>query len=94
MSLTAITNGLTFSWENVALNCLSLSYGIDASGCGTCPSTTNSTSVTCFGIQLGGTAQTCNISVRAITCGNITGDYSEPLTTTLQGLQNICTSLT
>ena len=30
----------------------------------------------------------CNISIQAIACGNISGSYSEPLITALQGLQN------
>ena len=51
---------LTFSWENIAPNRSSLTYQIEtSSGCGTCPSTADSTSITCSGIQLGSETRMC-----------------------------------
>ena len=71
--------GITFSWSPVAPDCpTTIHYNILASNCGSCPTTTNHTNVTCTGIPSNDSL--CNFSIQTVVCGNITGNWSKPLT--------------
>ena len=68
---------LTFSWSPVAPNCPGIHYNILASNCGSCPTTTNFTTITCTDVPTNGS--TCTFAVQTVVCGNITGDTSDPI---------------
>ena len=72
---------LTFSWSPVAPDCPAIHYNILASKCGSCPTTTNHTNVTCIDVPINGS--TCTITVQTISCGNIAGNVSDPISITL-----------
>ena len=80
------TEGLTFEWNSVAPNCSAVSYTISSLGCGSCPSSTSTTSIICHGVQLNGESDLCTLSIQAVTCGNISGSFSNPLNVSLKGL--------
>ena len=79
MSLALVNFGskeITFSWSPVAPDCSAIHYNILASNCGSCPSTTNHTNVTCD-VHNG---SLCTFAVQTVVCGNIIGNVSEHLT--------------
>ena len=69
---------LKFSWSPVAPDCPAIHYNILASNCGSCPTTTNHTNVTCTNIPSNSSSK-CTFAVQTVACGNITGNTSEPL---------------
>ena len=76
VNLTDIGEGqVTFNWSSF---CSSIDYVI-TSDCGTCPVTTNTTSVTCLGLQLPTQSDgvVCSINVSSSVCGVI-GNPSTP----------------
>ena len=69
---------LTFAWTPVAPNSdcsATVHYNILASNCGSCPSITNHTNVTCVNIPTDGS--TCAFAVKLVICGNVTGNVSD-----------------
>ena len=62
---------LTFAWSPVVPSCPSIHYNILASNCGSCPTTTSHTNVTCTDIPTDGSV--CTFAVQTVVCGNITG---------------------
>ena len=67
----------TFAWTPVAPNsdCPVIHYDTVTSNCGSCPTTTNNTTVTCVDIPTDGS--TCAFAVRVVICGNVTGNVSD-----------------
>ena len=82
----------TFSWDSVDPSCLAISYVIVAEGCGTCPSTSNTTSVTCVNPPVSSTLSQCSISVQTIACGSIVGSASSPVIVNKRGTTHIIMS--
>ena len=72
---------LTFSWTQVQSSCQVLSYAIDTSNCGLCPSSSNSTTVNCTNFNLSDVRSECRFAVSTVICGNITGASRESLVT-------------
>ena len=68
---------LTFSWSPVAPDCPAIHYNILASNCGSCPTTTNHTNVTCTDVPTNNSI--CTFAVQTVVCGNIAGNISDPL---------------
>ena len=68
---------VTFSWSPVAPDCPTVHYNILASNCGSCPTTTNHTTVTCTGVPTDG--NTCTFAIQTVVCGNATGDSSDSI---------------
>ena len=68
---------LTFSWSPVAPDCPAVHYNILASNCGSCPTTTNHTNVTCTDVLTDNNE--CNFAVETVVCGNITSNFSNPI---------------
>ena len=68
---------ITFSWSPVAPDCPSIQYNILASNCGSCPTTTNHTTITCTDLPSDGSL--CTFAVETVVCGNIAGNRSKPL---------------
>ena len=67
-----VSRKLTFSWST---DCGAMvRYNILASNCGSCPTTTNHTNVTCTNVQTNGSL--CMFAVQTVACGNITGQLS------------------
>ena len=76
-----VTRQLTFKWSPVAPDCPAIHYNILTSNCGSCPTTTNHTNVTCTDIPTDGS--TCTLAVQTVSCGYITGNASDPISITL-----------
>ena len=70
----------TFVWSPVAPDCPAIHYNILASNCGSCPTTTNHTNVTCTDVPTDGS--TCTFAVQMEACGNITGNISDAMNVT------------
>ena len=68
---------LTFNWSPVAPDCPAIHYNILSSNCGSCPTTTTHTTVTCTDIPTDGNM--CTFAVKTVVCGSITGSMSYPL---------------
>ena len=70
-----VSRKLTFNWST---DCPAmLHYNIRASNCGSCPTTTNHTNVTCTNVQTNGSL--CTFAVQSVVCGSITGQFSSPV---------------
>ena len=78
------SNAVTFSWSVVAPNCPTVHYNILASNCGSCPTTTNRTTVTCTDVPTSGGV--CAFAVQTVVCGNNSGHLSD----TIQFRLNYC----
>ena len=74
---------INFSWSTVTPNCPAVHYNILASNCGSCPTTTNHTNVTCVNIPTDGS--TCAFAVRVVICGNVTGNVSDKAQVVFKG---------
>ena len=74
-------NHLTFQWNSVATDCPVIHYNILASNCGSCPTTTNHTNVTCTEVPTNDSI--CTFAVQTVVCGNITSNISDPINITL-----------
>ena len=68
---------ITFRWSQIALDCRAIHYNILASNCGSCPTATNHTNVTCTDLPSDGSL--CTFTVETVVCENITGNQSKPL---------------
>ena len=66
---------LTFSWSPVSPDCPAIHYNILASNYGSCPTTTNHTTVTCTDVQTN--ISVCTFAIQTVVCGNITGNFSK-----------------
>ena len=63
---------LTFSWTISVLGCHDVIFNIQASNCGSCPTATRYTNVTCTDIPTDGSM--CTFAVQTVVCGNTTGN--------------------
>ena len=70
---------LTFSWSPVGPDCPAIHYNILASNCGSCPTTTNHTNVTCTEVPTDDHVNKCKLAIQTVVCGNITGNFSNPI---------------
>ena len=59
-------NWLTFQWNSVAPDCSTVHYNINASNCGSCPTTTDHTNATCTDVQTNGGV--CTFTVSVVVC--------------------------
>ena len=78
--ITAIDIGsrqLHFKWSPVAPDCPAIHYNILASNCGSCPTITNHTTVTCTDVPTNGS--TCTFAVQMVVCVNVAGNLSDPI---------------
>ena len=57
-----------------------LHYNILALNCGSCPTTTNHTTLTCTDVPTDGSA--CVFSVQTVVCGNLAGNFSDMINVT------------
>ena len=71
------SNMITFTWNTNSPDCPAIHYNILASNCGSCPTTTNYTTVTCTDVPTDGSM--CTFAVQTVVCGNITGESSQAL---------------
>ena len=71
---------LEFIWSSVAPDCPAIHYNILASNCGSCPTTTNHTNVTCTDVPTNGSV--CTFAIRSAVCGDITGNISDTVSIT------------
>ena len=68
---------ITFEWTPFAPFCPTIHYNILSSNCGSCPTTTTNTTVTCTDVPTDGSM--CTFAVQTEVCG-VTGNFSDPLT--------------
>ena len=66
---------VTVNWSPVASDCPAIHYNILASNCGSCPTTTNHTPVTCTDVPTNGSM--CTFAVQTVVCGTIAGNWSD-----------------
>ena len=71
ISIANFNRKLLFNWSPAAPDCPTIYYNILASNCGSCPTTTNYTNVTCTDAPISSNA--CEFVVHTVVCGNITG---------------------
>ena len=72
---------LTFNWSlSTVPDCPALHYKILASNCGSCPTTTTRTTVTCTDIPTNGM---CMFALQTVVCGYIIGNMSDRISITL-----------
>ena len=67
-------HSLSFTWNSSILsnsNCSAIRYNISAPNCGSCPTTTNHTSVTCTDVPSDGGI--CTFTVQILVCENYIG---------------------
>ena len=76
-------DSITFSWNNTDSMCSAISYIINSSGCGTCPTTTNLTTATCLNVRFN-SSEPCIFSVITSICESDTA--STPFNATFRGL--------
>ena len=69
---------LQFSWNPVVPDCPDIHYNILASNCGSCPTTTNHTNVTCID-KLTQRNSFCTFALQTVVCGDITGSLSNTI---------------
>ena len=88
---------LIFSWSPVTPGCPAIHYNILASNCGSCPTTTNHTKVTCTNVPSDDIM--CSFAVQTVLYGSLMGNISDPFrvyghTTMPQGRSNMdmCTN--
>ena len=79
---------LSFVWNAVAPDCTASYYNILASNCGSCPTTTNHTNVTCTDIPTGD-GGTCIFTVQTVACGNFYGAQSQPITVNISATDTL-----
>ena len=60
---------LTFEWSPVTPDCSAIHYNILASNCGSCPTTTNHTTVTYTDVPTNGNS--CTFALQTVVCGHI-----------------------
>ena len=83
INLTALgSRQLTISWTPVAPDCPAVHYNIQPSNCGSCPTTTNHTNVTCTDISTD-QKTLCTFALRTVVCGHIAGGLSNPVSVSL-----------
>ena len=67
----------TFNWSSPVAAVCPLHYNILSSNCGSCPTTTTNTTVTCTDVPTD--SRVCTFAVETVVCGNITGNSSDPI---------------
>ena len=73
-----VSRQITFTWSRVVTNCsnlINIHYRILASNCGSCPNTTNHTTVTCTDVPTKGGL--CTFAVQAVVCGDFARNLSD-----------------
>ena len=87
-----ILRQVTFNWSQAVTICpnQAIHYNILASNCGSCPTTTNHTSVTCTNIMQAN-GSTCTFAVQTVVCGSIAGNPSETISLNLSPFRTMTT---
>ena len=88
-----VSRQITFTWSSVTPECTTIQYNILTSNCGSCPTTTNHTTVTCTDVPTAAdNATTCTFAIQAMNCEIIMGKFSKPITVLLRGNSLMMTS--
>ena len=74
------SNRLTFYWNSTVTDCSTVQYKILASNCGSCPTATNHTTVTCTDVP---NNDVCVFMVSTVVCENIITNQSGVINVTL-----------
>ena len=83
---------LTFTWDTVESSCPSLQYRVNATGCGTCTSTSMSNTTTCVDYNVT-RDQLCTFAVQTVICDDIVSLNNASIQVPLKGnyiYNNIC----
>ena len=64
---------ISFSWSPVVPDCPAIHYNILATNCGSCPTSTNHTTVTCTDIPYDNSIILCNFVVQTVMDENMIG---------------------
>ena len=81
-----VSRQLSFNWSQAVSECpyLDIYYNILASNCGSCPTTTNHTTVTCTDVPINGSM--CTFAVQTVICENI-GNLSDLVNVVLNNIK-------
>ena len=71
---------ITFTWNPIAPDCPAVYYNILSLNCGSCPTITNHTTVTCTEIPTSGSV--CRFALQTVACRNIAGNISNVVSVT------------
>ena len=74
------SNLLAFTWSPVSLGGSALHYNILSLNCGSCPTTTTNTTVTCTDVPTDGSV--CTFAVQTVVCENVVSDKSDSVNVT------------
>ena len=77
--------GLMFTWNQLGPNLPNVHYRVQATNCGVCPDTTNSTTVTCSNVQVSPSALQCTFNIRSVVCGQEVNSMADPAVVNLKG---------
>ena len=75
---------ITFDWNPIAPKCSVVHYNIFAFNCGSCPTVTTNTTITCVDVPTDGSI--CTFALETVICGNITGSKSDPVCVQQKGI--------
>ena len=75
---------ITFNWSPVDSECSAIHYNILALNCGSCPTVTTSTTITCVDVPTDDSV--CIFALETVICGDITGNKSDPLYVQYKGI--------
>ena len=71
----------TFTWSPIFPDCPAIHYNILASNCGSCPTTTNYTNVTCTDVPTD--SSVCQFAIQNVFCESSAGNWSESISVNL-----------
>ena len=80
-----LQSDLAFNWSSVTPDCPAIHYNILSSNCGSCPTTTTHTTVTCTDVPTDGSM--CTFALETVVCGNVTGNLSDNVQGILKGIR-------
>ena len=89
LSLSSVNLDLrltVFTWSPISTNCPAIQYKPLASNCGSCPATTNHTTITCIDVPVDGSV--CTFAVQSVVCRNIGGNMSDVFHGVLKGINH------
>ena len=81
-----VSREIVFRWSPDDPDC-PIDYNILSSNCGSCPTTTNNTNVTCTDVPIDGS--TCTFAVQSVVCGNLSANVSDSINVTAPNIREM-----
>ena len=77
---------LVFTWTPGVESCQAVRYIINSTNCGSCPSTTDSTFITCENLNLTSIKRVCSLNIRTVVCDDLIDENGRTLQITTKGM--------